>query len=108
MKRIEAKEAKKVKAATTIEQALKNRKARQELKAKQQSFNPIDYQDKLRVNKKSFVNQVDDYTKRRKPPLNEIQSKKLDTAQKRIESIKQLLEKRKQPGRPPGRDQDPK
>ena len=92
---------------TTIEHALKNRKARQEFKENKELFNPIDYQDKLRVNKKTFVNQVADYTTRRKPPLNEKQSKKLDTAQNRVESIKQLLEKRKQSGRPPGRPPDP-
>ena len=107
IKRIEAKEAKKVKAKTTIEQALINRRARQELKAKKASFNTIDYQDKLRENKKSFVNQVDDYTKRRKPPLNETQAKKLKYATKRVNSINNLTEKRKQPGRPPGRPPAP-
>ena len=107
LKRIEAKkakEAKKVKAMTTIEQALKNRKARQEFKENKELFNPIDYQDKLRVNKKTFVNQVADYTTRRKPPLNKIQSEKLKYATKRVNSISKLTEKRKQTGRPPDRD----
>jgi hypothetical protein len=110
LKRIEAKkakEAKKVKAMTTIEQALKNRKARQEFKENIELFNPIDYQDKLRVNKKTFVNQVADYTTRRKPPLNKIQSEKLKYAAKRVNSISKLTEKRKQPGRPPGRPPAP-
>ena len=53
------------------------------------------------------MNQVSDYTTKRKPPLTAIQSKKLRIATKHIESIKELTVKRKQPGRPPGRDPDP-
>jgi hypothetical protein len=36
--------------------------------------------------------------------LNETQGKKLKYATKRVNSISDLTEKRKQPGRPPGRD----
>jgi hypothetical protein len=91
-------------AKSTLSSAIKSRKARQELTAQKQQFNPIDYQDKLRASKKTYQNQVLDYTKRRDKPLTETQSKKLKYATKRVNSISKLTEKRKQPGRPPGRD----
>ena len=89
---------------TTIEQALKNRKARQEFKENKELFNPIDYQDALRANKKTYQNQILDYTTRRTPPLNKTQAEKLKYATKRVNSISKLTEKRKQSGRPPGRE----
>ena len=89
-------------ARNTLTSAIRSRKARHELATNQQQFNPIDYQDALRANKKTFQNQVLDYTDRRPQPITEKQSKKLDKAKNRIESINKLTEKRKQPGRPPG------
>ena len=96
--------AEQTQAKNTLSSAVKSRKARQELTAKQQQFNPIDYQDTLRANKKTYQNQILDYTKRRSQPITKNQSEKLKYATKRVNSISNLTEKRKQPGRPPGRD----
>ena len=89
-------------AARTIQSALKNRRARKELTQNREQFNPIDYQDRIRANKKTFQNQVSDYSERRPQPLKEHQAKKLRIAKKHIESINELTEQRKQTGRPPG------
>ena len=45
-------------ARNTLTSAIRSRKARHELATNQQQFNPIDYQDALRANKKTFQNQV--------------------------------------------------
>jgi hypothetical protein len=92
-------------AARTIQTATRGHLARNELGNRinaAEQFNPINYQDALRANKKTFQNQVLDYTYRRPQPITEKQSKKLNKAKNRIESINKLTEKRKQPGRPPG------
>ncbi len=51
-----------VQARNTLTSAIRGRKARHELATNQQQFNPIDYQDALRANKKTFQNQVLDYS----------------------------------------------
>jgi len=99
--------AEQTQAKNTLSSAIKSRKARQELTTKQQQFNPIDYQDALRANKKTYQNQILDYTTRRPQPIKETQAKKLKYATKRVNSISKLTEKRKQPGRPPGRPPAP-
>ena len=91
-------------AKNTLSSAVKSKRARQELSTQKTTFNPIDYQDKIRANKKTFQNQVLDYTTRRPQPITQEQAKKLSKATKRINSITTLAEKRKQPGRP-ARDQ---
>jgi hypothetical protein len=96
--------AEQTQAKNTLSSAIKSRKARQELTTQKQEFNTIDYQDALRANKKTYQNQILDYTTRRQQPITETQAKKLNKATKRTNSISNLTEKRKQPGRPPGRD----
>jgi hypothetical protein len=100
--KIARKEKTQLQAASIINKALKNRIARKEKTELQRNFNPIDYQDALRRNKKTFKIQVYDYTERRSAPLNTEQAKRLRIAQRNIESINQLTNRRKQTGRPPG------
>ena len=71
------------------------------------AFNTIDYQDKIRATKKTFQNQILDITTRRPQPITQTQSKKLNNATRKVNSITSLTEKRKQPGRPPGRESRP-
>jgi hypothetical protein len=68
------------------------------------AFNPIDYQDKISASKKTFQNQRLDYTTRRPQLITQIQSKKLNNATRKVNSMTSSTEKRKQPGRP-ARDQ---
>ena len=91
-------------AKNTLSSAIKSKKARQEVSTQKAAFNPIDYQDKIRANKKTFQNQVLDYTTRRQQPITQEQARTLKRATKRVNSITTLAEKRKQPGRP-ARDQ---
>ena len=88
-------------AATNIQNAFRSRNARHELATNQQNFNPIDYQDRLRANKKTFQNKISDYTDRRPQPLTKKQSKRLEKAEKGLNAINELTTKRKQTGRPP-------
>ena len=91
-------------AKNTLSSSIKSRKARKEMTSQKNAFNTIDYQDQIRANKKTFQNQILDYTTRRPQPITQPQATKLNKATKLVNSISKLTEKRKQPGRPSTRD----
>ena len=68
--------AEQTQAITALQSAFRNNKARNEIAQNRKPFNPIDCQDKIRANKKTFQNQLSDYSERRPQPLKEHQAKK--------------------------------